>query len=139
MTDLPLWRLYLMRALYLLIFVGLAIQMWPLLVNHRADWPLMNSVVCSMLVALSLMAALGVRYPVQMLPILLFELLWKTIWVVVIALPRWQAGQMDAATSETLFACLMGVVLVPIAVPWDYVWANYVKKPGDRWRASDRP
>ena len=132
-AEVSLVRLYVMRALYLLILVGLAIQMWPLLLNHREDWPLMNSVVCSVLVAVSLLAALGIRYPLQMLPLLLFELLWKTIWLVAIALPQWQPGRMDAATSETVFACVMGVVLVPIAIPWPYVWANYVRKPGDRW------
>jgi len=29
---------------------------------------------------------------------------------------------------------VMGVVLVPLVVPWPYVVAHYVKKPGDRWR-----
>jgi len=30
-------------------------------------------------------------------------------------------------------ACLMGIVLCPIVIPWPYVLANYVKKPGDKW------
>ena len=35
---------------------------------------------------------------------------------------------------ESFVACLMGVVLFPIVIPWGYVWANYVKAPADRWR-----
>lgn len=31
-------------------------------------------------------------------------------------------------------ACLFGVVLVPLVLPWTYIWQNYVKGPGDRWR-----
>jgi hypothetical protein len=33
---------------------------------------------------------------------------------------------------ETVKACLMAVV-IPFIIPWHYVLANYVKKPGDRW------
>ena len=89
-----------------------------------------------MLTAVSLLAALGIRYPLQMLPLLFFELVWKSIWLIAVALPLWSAGRLDPATMETVKACLMGVVLVPLVLPWGYVWANYVKKPGDRWRAQ---
>jgi hypothetical protein len=68
-----------------------------------------------------------------MLPLLLFELVWKSIWLLVVALPLWSVGQMDAGTSETATACLMGVIFL-VVIPWPYVFANYVLKPGDRWR-----
>ncbi len=93
----------------------------------------MHGVANSLLAALSALMALGIRYPLQMLPLLLFELLWKTIWLVAIALPLWYAHQLDAETMETVQACLMGVILCPLVIPWPYVLANYVKNPGDRW------
>ena len=69
-----------------------------------------------------------------MLPLLFFELVWKSIWLIVVALPLWSARQpMDAKTSETVLACLMGVIF-PIVIPWRYVFSNYVMKRGDRWR-----
>lgn len=43
------------------------------------------------------------------------------------------AHQLDANSFETFKATLMGVVLVPLIIPWPYFWANYVKAPGDRW------
>ena len=46
-----------------------------------------------------------------MLPLLFFELLWKAIWLIAIALPLWSAHKLDAETLETVKACLMGVVL----------------------------
>jgi len=36
--------------------------------------------------------------------------------------------------TETLFACLLGIVLVPIVLPWGHVWRRFVKAPGDRRR-----
>lgn len=80
------------------------------------------------------MCLLGLKYPLKMLPMLLFELLWKCIWVVASAIPMWLGPGLDAYASETLFAVLMGVVLVPIVVPWGYVIDQYVRAPGERWR-----
>lgn len=128
-------RLNLLRATYLLIAVGMGLQIWPLILRHTADVEHMRGVVWSMLGALTLLcAALGLRYPLKMLPLLLFELGWKTIWVLSLGLPLWSAGRLDAGTAETLQACLVGVVLVPLVMPWGYVWTHYVKAPGDRWR-----
>jgi hypothetical protein len=132
MTEVSTFRLYLLRGLYLLICVGLGSIIWPLMFHHR-PWDVMHSVANSLLAALSALTVLGIRYPLQMLPLLLFELLWKAIWLIAIALPLWSAHQLSAEAMETVQACLMGVVLCPLVIPWPYVWANYVKKSGDRW------
>ena len=126
------FRLYLMRGLYLLVFAYLGSSMWPLLFNHK-PWTLMHGVGVALLAALAPLMALGIRYPLKMLPIMLFEFLWKAIWVAAIGLPLWRTHQLDADSAESLKACLMGVVLVPLIIPWPYFWANYVKAPGDRW------
>lgn len=124
------FRLYALRATYLLIVVGLGFEIWPGIFHHPMT---MHGVASSLLAAVSVLAALGIRYPLQMLPLLFFELVWKSIWLVAIALPLWSAHQIDADTWETVKACLMGIIF-PIVIPWPYVFANYVKKPGDRWR-----
>ena len=139
MNDVSTFRLYLMRGLYLLMCVGTGFTQLPGLIRHE-PWPLMFGVAVSLLVAMGALSAVGVRYPLQMLPLLLFELLWKTIWLLALALPLWRAHQMDAETLESVWACLLGIVLCPLVIPWRYVWANYVTKPGDRWaRVSGSP
>jgi hypothetical protein len=133
MNDVTLFRLYLLRALYLLVAVGLALVVWPGVIHHNRPWELMEGVVQCMLASFALMSALGVRYPLQMLPVLLWELVWKTIWLVVVAAPLWLAGQMDQPTWEIASAVLL-VVVFPFVIPWSYVFANYVRKSGDRWQ-----
>jgi hypothetical protein len=125
-------RLYALRAMYLLILVGLGLTVWPQLLNHR-PWEVMHSAAVCLLAAIGLMAAVGLRYPLQMLPLLMFELVWKVIWLVAIALPLWLSHQVDADVAETVKACLMGVILVPLVMPWRYVFATYVRRRGDRW------
>jgi hypothetical protein len=68
-----------------------------------------------------------------MLPLLLFELVWKTIYLLAFALLLWSAHQVDAAAAADIRSCLMAVILVPL-VPWRYVFAHYVVKPGERWK-----
>jgi len=133
--DVPTWRLHVLRAMYLLIVVGLGLVIWPGFFNRTHPWGLMNGVVSCMLVAFSLLALLGLRYPLRLLPILLWELTWKTVWLSVIAAPLWTSGHMDDATLEIVVQCSL-VVLVAIAIPWRYVMEHYVRQRGDRWSAA---
>ncbi len=133
MKDVSLFRLYVLRALYLLITVGLAIVVWPDVVRHEQPWSFASSVIVCMLVAFSLLCALGIRYPLQMLPVLMWELLWKTLWFVLVPLPQWWSGTVDEATAARVFEIAM-VALVYLAMPWRYVYERYVKAHGDRWK-----
>jgi hypothetical protein len=118
MTHVSLLRLYLLRATYLFVVVGLGLMVWPSILNHTPAWPLMNGVVSCLLGGVSILAVLGIRYPLQMLPVLLFELIWKSIWLISVALPLWSAGQMDARTWSTVIDCLVGVTVMPVVIPW---------------------
>ena len=131
--ELPVWRLNALRCAYLLLIVGLGIQVWPGIILRHAGWELMEGVVQCMLGALSLLALLGLRHPQRMLPLLLFELAWKAIWLAIVAAPKWASGAMDEATLETTFACLLVVVFLPV-IPWRRVAAPFLSGPGDRWR-----
>jgi hypothetical protein len=102
MSEVSTLRLYLLRAMYLLITVGLGITIWPGIISPPENLSHMASVVRSVLGAVALLALLGIRYPLKMLPLLLFELLWKSIWVIAFGLPLWLDQKLDANTSETL-------------------------------------
>jgi hypothetical protein len=133
MSDVSTFRLYLLRAMYGFMFVGLALTRWPGILNPPPGISNAGTVVGSVLGAISLLAVLGIRYPVKMLPLLFFELLWKVLWVVGWGLPLWWTHQLGPDAQETLIATLVGVVLVPLAMPWGYVYKQYVQAPGDRW------
>lgn len=130
----PLWRLHLLRAGYLFVTAGTVATQWPMLIQHDPSWPLMEGVKTSMLAAVSVLALLGLRYPLQMLPVLLFEVIWKAVWGAAVALPLWAAGQLDPATRQVAADCLW-VLIVLAVLPWRYLVAQYGTKPGDRWRS----
>ena len=132
MSELSTFRINLLRAGYFLIAVGLAITLLPGFINPATTWELKAGVVDAMLVAMSLLALLGLRYPLQLLPLLFFEMGWKAIWLLRVALPLSLSGQLDDVTAETAVACLWAVVF-PFVIPWGYVLATYVRKPADPW------
>jgi hypothetical protein len=130
--QLPTYRLNLMRVGYLVMGVGLVIFRWPSLFQ-AASLSVWEGAIVSILVAMSLLAFLGLRRPIAMLPILVFEVAWKLIWLVAVAVPHLIANDLDAAT-EKLLSSVLWVVVVLAVTPWDYVWKHYVTAPGDRWR-----
>jgi hypothetical protein len=71
-----------------------------------------------MLAAISLLAIVGLRYPLKMLPLLFFEI---------------SANNIDADSADTIQACLMAFIF-PIVIPWCYALANFVHQSGDRWK-----
>ena len=115
-----------------LLVVGLGLTVWPAILNFGKSWELMHGVVLSMLGAMSLLALLGLRYPLQMLPLLFFELTWKAIWLLRVALPLWLEHRLDAATAENAFECSIVAVYLFFS-PWPYVFKTYVTNPGAPW------
>jgi hypothetical protein len=134
-ADLPTWRLNLMRVGYLVMGVGLALVKWPIVIGYDRAFPLYEGVVAVLLTAMSLLAFLGLRYPVRMLPILLFETLWKVIWLSVVALPAVLDGDVNPAMSKIIVSFAPEVIIVAVT-PWRYVWQRYVTAKGDPWRRT---
>src|SRR5919202_977266 len=140
MSEVSTFRLYLLRAMYVFMVVGLAIFKLAPAILHPENLSPQDSVVVSVLGGFALLAVVGFRYPIKMLPLLFFEFTWKSIWVLAFGLPLLLSGGLDPNVSfggtETLVNCLLGVVLVPLVVPWGYVFKHYLKEPGDRWRGK---
>lgn len=131
-APLPTWRLNVMRAGYALMFVGIAITKWPQFVAHE-PWELKEGTVLAMLVAMSLLALLGLRYPARMLPLLMFEVTWKLLWLGSVALPLWLDGNLTGATRVQAEAVLWVVFIIAV-VPWRHVVNQFVLARGERWR-----
>lgn len=132
-AEVSLIRLYTLRAAYFVMAAGLGAFIWPAVIHHTNEFAITRGIQIALLAGLGASAALGLRYPVQMLPVLLFEFTWKAIYLIAFALPLWSAHQINRATADDIKSVAMVVILVPL-VPWRYVFSHYVLKPGDRWK-----
>ena len=128
--EVSLTRLYVMRAMYLLIVIGGGLVFLPPLFGHD---PTARGVIPSLLAAVWVLACFGIRYPLQMLPLLLFELVWKTIWFLDYGLPQWRAGVNTVQFKEDFKAIAFAPALFLLVIPWGYFYRHYLKKPGERW------
>ena len=136
-SEVPLWRLWVLRSTYA-IFVVPAIVMIPFLDGPLPKLilhgPIERGMINGIQVGLFVMCAIGLRYPLRMLPILLFETAWKTIWLVFYGAPQWLAGVGAPTMSLDLILIGGAPILGGLVIPWGYVWRHYLRAPGDRWR-----
>ena len=130
----PLWRVNLLRLMFLVLVVAMGSMVWNQLLFQSADWPLHTGVAKSMLAALALLSVLGLRYPLQMLPLLMFEFAWKTIWLLSYGLLQWSSGVAPPTFADDFPAIAAGVILMPLVIPWGYVYRSYVRRAMERWR-----
>jgi hypothetical protein len=129
--EVSLARIYVLRATYLLLVIGLGGMIVPDVISHPV---ISRGVIPSLLGAIWVLAFVGLKYPVEMLPLLMFEFAWKSIWVVAYGLPQWSAGQLPPTFAEDSFNIGLGVILMPLVIPWGYVYRHYLKQSGARWR-----
>ena len=127
-----LFHLFGLRFVFLLMALFLLSSIGPRLLETPPT--LMTGAARALFTALGLLAAVGVVYPLRMLPIMMFEFLWKALWIAFIGLPLWAAGRLDPDSAQTFFEVGVGVLLVPVVMPWGHVWRQYVKGTADRWR-----
>jgi hypothetical protein len=130
MTSLA--RLHLMRALFLLNVLLLGSDVWPAILSRGGAMEPLEGVAFSFWGTLSALSLLGLRYPLQMLPLLLTQFVYKVVWLLAVALPQWAAVR----SLDLTFAMCLGVVLDLIVIPWGYVLASYVRRPGEPWRRA---
>lgn len=128
--EVSLFRLYVLRAMYLVLVIGLGAMIVPEIVSHEL---VSRGVIPSLLGAVWLLAFLGLRYPLEMLPLLMFEFAWKLIWMIAYGLPQYSAGVRPPTFAEDSFNIALGAVLL-LVIPWGYAWRHYGKRPGSRWR-----
>lgn len=129
----PLWQINLLRFFFLLIAVVMGSIVWKQLLFESSGWTWERGLAKSMLAALALLSLWGVRYPLQMLPLMVFELAWKTVWIASIALPAWLSGAMTKDIEDLFYDCI-GVVVIYVAIPWRYVFVRFFAQPMEPWR-----
>ena len=132
--TLPAFRLNLMRGGYLLMGIGTFIVKGPMLLQVSSLPPIEGAQLC-ILIALALLAFLGVRYPIGMLPILMFEVLWKVLWLTLVAVPLVLGNDLNGATASLLFSILFVIPIIAVT-PWDFVWKRFVTATGESWTRS---
>lgn len=119
-------NIYLLRTLFLLMFLFVGYDSWSYLIRHDGPWDPMKAAAWSMFASYSLLSILGVFRPLKMLPVVLFMILYKNIWLFFVAYPLWASGQLAGSPAEGMAKVFMGAPVAILLVPWKYVLDKYV-------------
>src|SRR5215510_5397823 len=96
--EVSLLRLSVMRFMYLLNFVlvgaGVAVEF----LRREKPWDPIPGVAFGFWAALAVLSALGIRYPLAMIPLLLMQLFYKTFWLLAVSIPLRAAGRSSDMT-----------------------------------------
>ena len=129
-------NVYLLRALYFMMAAFVATGAWRTVITHDGPWDPVRAVAWCVWVAYPTLAVLGVIHPLRMLPIMVFMIFYKTVWLAAVAFPLWQAGTLADSAAGAMARDFSWLWIPVIAVPWGYVWRTYVLPVKRRGAAS---
>ncbi|WP_108812102.1 hypothetical protein [Sphingorhabdus sp. Alg231-15] len=119
-------RRWIMRIPFFFTGVLFTFTAWGTLIEHWGTFEPIEGVAFAFWGALSLLAIIGLRFPVKMLPILLLQFGYKLLWIAAVGYPLMSRGELDSSGQDLFQANAMGVVIDLIAIPWIYVIRTYV-------------
>jgi hypothetical protein len=125
----PRINIYLLRLVYALMFFVLGKQTWTEIIFHQGPWIPSDAVAWCVWTAFATLAGIGIVRPLLMLPILLLEIFYKVLWLAIVAYPLWAKHALWDSPAAGTTSAFLWVALPIVAVPWGYVFANYIYKP----------
>jgi hypothetical protein len=119
-------NIYLLRLLYVLMFFVLGRDSWTHIFTHKGPWEPTDAMMWCVWSAFATLAGLGIIRPLKMLPILLLEIFYKLLWLLLVAYPLWSRSELTGSAAEGMTSAFLWVLLPIVAVPWGYVFENYI-------------
>lgn len=122
----PMYKIYLLRILYVLMFVFLGKDAWTFIFTHKGAWDPAEAMNFSIWASYSLLSFFGIFQPLRMLAIVMLEILYKSIWLIIVALPLWQEGHLMDSPATGMVMVFALVPLPIVAMPWKYFFRKYI-------------
>lgn len=119
-------NIYLLRLFYFLMAAFVATDAWQTLITHDGPWDRFRAVAFCVWAAYATLSVLGLIHPLKMLPIMIFMIFYKTLWLIVVAYPLWRTGTLAGSPSEEMARVFVWVFVPAIAVPWVYAFKTFV-------------
>jgi hypothetical protein len=120
----PAFNFYLLRAMFILMSTFLAFDVWKNIASHQGPWNAVEAAAWCFWAGFSLLAIFGIFKPIKLLPVVLLEIVYKVLWLMIVAVPVWFFGQPAGEGFSTVSFSFVLVVLPIVAMPWPYFIAS---------------
>lgn len=122
----PRINIYLLRLLFTLMFLFLSYDSWSYILNHTGPWNNAGAAAWCMWGSYSVISFIGILRPLKMLPIVLFEIVYKIAWLFVVAYPLWLNNELIGSPAEGMTRVFVWVVFPIVAMPWRYFFRTHL-------------
>lgn len=119
-------KVYVLKLFFALMFLFVAKDAWIELVSHKGEWNVEIAVAWCSIAAYTTLSGLGIFHTLKMLPIMLFMVLYKGLWLSFVAFPLWSSGQLTGSEAEGWAQTFIIMIIPLIFIPWKYVFNTYV-------------
>jgi hypothetical protein len=120
-------NIYLLRGLYFLMLAFMATDAWTMVFTHEGQLERFRGIAICVWAAYGTLSLFGLLHPLKWLPIVLFMIFYKTLWLIVVAYPLWRTNQLTGSPSEEMASIFIAAPFLLVIVPWKYVLKTYVK------------
>jgi hypothetical protein len=119
-------NIYCLRILFALMFFFLSYDAWSHISNHTGTWRVTDAVAWSVWGGYGMISWIGVLRPLKMLPIILLEIVYKTIWLMVVAYPLWKTDTLAGSPAEYTATVFIFVAIPIVIMPWGYFFRTHI-------------
>lgn len=119
-------NIYVLRLFFALIFFMMGYSAWTHIFSHKGTWEPINAVTWCIWAAYAIISIFGIYNTLKMLPILLFVIFYKTLWLIVVAYPLWKTNTLIGSTAEELANIFIWAIIPALFFPWIYFYKNYI-------------
>jgi hypothetical protein len=119
-------NVYLLRLLFLLVVVFVGSDSWSAILKHQGQWDHVRAAAVCMWAAYATLSICGLINPLRWLPIVMFEIFYKIIWLLIVAYPLWSTDRLAGSPAEGMAQAFVWVILPIVAMPWAYAFKTYV-------------
>lgn len=119
-------NIYLLRGLYFLMLAFMSVDAWKMIFTNEGSLERFRAIAICVWAAYGTLSVFGLFKPLKWLPIVLFMIFYKTLWLIVVAYPLWRANELTGSPSEEMANIFIAAPFLILIVPWKYVIENYV-------------
>ena len=108
--------------------LGLGMIVIPEVIKSMFGWPveepIIMGIVGSVYEAFAILSIFGLRSPLKFVPVLLLQLLYKSVWFIGVIIPMLILGQFPSYAIITAVIFATYIIGDLIAIPFSYVFAR---------------
>lgn len=119
-------NIYVLRVYFALMFFLMGYTAWTGILTHTGKWNPIEAVTWCVWAAYASISFIGIYNTLKMLPIAVFMIFYKLLWLIVVAYPLWTSNTLKGSPPEELANIFVWALVAIPFIPWVYFFNNYI-------------